>query len=71
MEISRFIQLLKINFWKILYISTVGLIKNLDGSWTIVDGLDVSSFSREKLDATAAELGEEKAFALDFLKIAA
>jgi len=42
-----------------------------NGSWTIVDGLDVSSFSREKLDATAAELGEEKAFALDFLKIAA
>merc|ERR1712227_45359 len=42
-----------------------------NGSWTIVDGLDVSSFSREKLDVTAAELGEEKAFALDFLKIAA
>lgn len=42
-----------------------------NGSWTIVDGLEVSSFSREKLDATAAELAEEKGFAMDFLKIAA
>ena len=40
-----------------------------DGSWAAVEGLTVSAFSREKLDATAAELQEEKAFALDFLKI--
>merc|ERR1711915_648486 len=42
-----------------------------NGSWSIVEGLEVSSFSREKLDATAAELAEEKGFAMDFLKIAA
>jgi len=42
-----------------------------NGSWIIVEGLEVSSFSREKLDATAAELAEEKGFAMDFLKIAA
>merc|ERR1712062_933045 len=41
-----------------------------NGSWSIVEGLEVSSFSREKLDATAAELAEEKGFAMDFLKIA-
>jgi len=40
-----------------------------NGSWAIVEGLNVSAFSREKLDATAAELEEEKSFALDFLKI--
>jgi len=40
-----------------------------NGSWAAVEGLTVSAFSREKLDATAAELQEEKAFALDFLKI--
>jgi len=40
-----------------------------DGSWTIVENVSVSAFSREKLDATATELSEEKAFALDFLKI--
>merc|ERR1712142_1291188 len=41
-----------------------------NGSWAAVEGLTVSAFSREKLDATAAELQEEKAFALDFLNIA-
>jgi len=38
-----------------------------DGKWTIVQGLEISSFSREKLDATAAELDEEKIAAAEFL----
>jgi len=40
-----------------------------NGSWAAVEGLNVSAFSREKLDATAAELQEERTFALDFLKL--
>lgn len=31
-----------------------------NGDWTIVQGLDVNDFSREKMDATAAELSEER-----------
>lgn len=31
-----------------------------DGQWEIVQGLEVSSFSREKMDATAQELTEER-----------
>jgi malate dehydrogenase len=34
------------------------------GSWSIVQGLEVDAFSRAKLDATAAELAEEKELAL-------
>lgn len=41
----------------------------LDGTWAFVQGLTISAFSREKLDATATELADEKAFALDFLKL--
>ena len=32
-----------------------------DGDYTIVEGLDVDAFSREKMDATDAELREERA----------
>ncbi len=32
-----------------------------DGSWEIVQGLDVNDFSRGKMDATAAELEDERA----------
>lgn len=32
--------------------------------WSIVQGLSISSFAREKLDATAAELDEELEAAL-------
>jgi malate dehydrogenase len=32
-----------------------------DGDYTIVEGLDVDAFSREKMDATEAELREERA----------
>jgi malate dehydrogenase len=39
-----------------------------DGKWTIVQGLDISEFSRKKMDATAAELEEEKAAAAEFLQ---
>ncbi|KAJ6793036.1 malate dehydrogenase [Iris pallida] len=38
-----------------------------DGQWTIVQGLSVDEFSRKKLDATAAELTEEKALAYSCL----
>jgi malate dehydrogenase len=31
-----------------------------DGAWEIVQGLEVNDFSREKMDATAAELAEER-----------
>ena len=34
------------------------------GEWAIVQGLPIDAFSRAKLDATAAELAEEKAMAL-------
>jgi malate dehydrogenase len=30
------------------------------GSWEIVQGLDVNDFSRQKMDATAAELTDER-----------
>ena len=32
-----------------------------DGKWEIVNGLEISDFSREKMDKTATELIEEKA----------
>lgn len=31
-----------------------------DGAWHIVEGLDIDDFSRQKMDATAKELGEER-----------
>ncbi|NXC78875.1 MDHC protein, partial [Anhinga anhinga] len=40
-------------------------IKN--STWKVVDGLPVNDFSRAKMDATAAELVEERDTALDFL----
>ncbi|MEQ2225239.1 Malate dehydrogenase, cytoplasmic [Ilyodon furcidens] len=36
-------------------------------TWKIVDGLPINDFSRAKMDATAAELVEERDTALDFL----
>jgi malate dehydrogenase len=30
------------------------------GEWSIVEGLDVPEFSRQRIDATAAELREER-----------
>jgi malate dehydrogenase len=30
------------------------------GSWTVVQGLEIDEFSRAKIDASAAELGEER-----------
>lgn len=32
-------------------------------SWTIVEGLSINDFAREKMDATAKELLEERAMA--------
>jgi malate dehydrogenase len=31
-----------------------------DGSWEIVQGLDIDDFSRGRIDASTAELGEER-----------
>jgi malate dehydrogenase len=31
-----------------------------DGVWAIVEGLDIDAFSRERIDASVAELGEER-----------
>ncbi|CAH0714589.1 unnamed protein product, partial [Brenthis ino] len=39
-----------------------------NGKWQIVQGLTISDFAREKLDATAKELVEEKQDALDVCK---
>jgi len=40
------------------------------GKWTMVNGVAVSDFSREKLVATANELAEERKMAFEFLNIA-
>ncbi|XP_048864899.1 malate dehydrogenase 1Ab, NAD (soluble) [Brienomyrus brachyistius] len=40
-----------------------------DKSWKIVDGLPIKDFSREKMDATAAELVEERDTAVSFLGV--
>ena len=31
-----------------------------DGDWTIVEGLDIDDFSRGRIDASTAELAEER-----------
>jgi malate dehydrogenase len=36
-----------------------------NGSFTVVDGLDLNDFSRQRIDRTAAELGEERAAVID------
>ncbi|KAM4041893.1 malate dehydrogenase, cytoplasmic [Anomaloglossus baeobatrachus] len=41
-----------------------------DKTWKIVQALKIDDFSREKMDATAKELHEEKDMAFDFLSIA-
>ncbi|KAL4641424.1 malate dehydrogenase, cytoplasmic-like isoform X2 [Arapaima gigas] len=38
-------------------------------SWKIVDGLEINDFSRGKMDATAAELVEERDMAVLFLRV--
>ena len=37
------------------------------GDWSIVEGLAISDFAREKMDLTAKELLEEKETAVQFL----
>lgn len=39
-----------------------------DGEWKIVEGLSIDDFSREKMDATASELLQEKESCLSFLE---
>lgn len=41
-----------------------------DRSWEIVGGLTISEFARERMEATAAELLDEKEIAVDFLESA-
>jgi malate dehydrogenase len=31
-----------------------------DGAWEIIQGVDINEFSREKIDATVAELASER-----------
>jgi malate dehydrogenase len=31
-----------------------------DGEWTVVQGLEINAFSRERIDASTAELAEER-----------
>ena len=38
------------------------------GTWEIVQGLSISQFAQEKMDATAKELVEEREVALSFLQ---
>lgn len=38
-------------------------------TWKIVDGLAINDFSRAKMDATAAELVEERDTAVSFLGV--
>ncbi|XP_036402512.1 malate dehydrogenase 1Ab, NAD (soluble) [Megalops cyprinoides] len=40
-----------------------------DKSWKIVEGLEINDFSRGKMDATAAELVEERDTAVSFLSV--
>lgn len=40
------------------------------GTWEIVEGLTISDFAREKMDATAKELVEERDVASEFLSAA-
>ena len=40
------------------------------GAWEVVQGLSISDFAREKMDATATELVEERDTALQFLSSA-
>ncbi|XP_033101144.1 malate dehydrogenase, cytoplasmic-like [Anneissia japonica] len=40
---------------------------NADKSWSVVEGLSISDFAREKMDVTAKELLEEKEMAIQFL----
>jgi malate dehydrogenase len=37
------------------------------GQWKIVQGLKIDQFSRQKMDATAAELTDEKQAAWEFI----
>ena len=38
-----------------------------NGDWSIVEGLEISQFSREKMNATAKELLEEREVAAEFV----
>ena len=40
-----------------------------DKSWKIVEGLSINTFSQSKMDATAAELIEERDTAVAFLSV--
>jgi malate dehydrogenase len=43
-------------------------VKISNKEWSIVQGLEISTFAREKMDITAKELMEEKETAMSFLE---
>mgnify|MGYP002624185429 CR=1 FL=1 len=49
-------------------ISSFPLRSDGDGNWSIVQGLEIDAFSREKIDASVAELEEERAAIADLLR---
>ena len=48
-------------------ISSFPVRSNGDGTWEIIQGLELDEFLRERLDATAAELSEERELVSDLL----
>ena len=36
-------------------------VRAVDGAWQVVEGLDINEFSRARIDASVAELAEERA----------
>lgn len=68
--VDHFIHLLK-ELTLNNYDANIGMTSDLsyhqNKTWKIVDGLPINDFSRAKMDATAAELVEERDTALDFL----
>ena len=41
-------------------IASMPIRTNADGTWSVVEGVDVDEFSREKIDASVQELREER-----------
>ena len=36
-------------------------VRAVDGAWQVVEGLDINEFSRARIDASVAELADERA----------
>ena len=48
-------------------IASMPIRTNADGSWSVVEGVDIDEFSQAKIDATVAELQEERAAVQDLI----